>query len=493
MIKECSALLISPYTINSRYPIYMPSENLGIAYLTSFMRKNGINVDILDANMLEITADEICNYFSCDDYNLIGISVSSSLLIDESIRIANVIKKLNNDIHITLGGHFATFNHIDILKIFKNINSVIRYDGEETILELINNLHNNNFKSIKGLTYRDIDGRINVNINRELINNLDILPWPARDTLNYIKKLNHPWPTQITSSRGCYGSCSFCDIKAFYGRYWRCRSAIDVVNEVEYLHKEYGSKLFRFTDDEFIGPHSIGVKRVEEISKELIKRNIKVELMIDARVQSIERRLFELLKKAGVTSCLVGVESGVDRVLKLYNKGTNVKKIIDAINLLKEIGIKLDLAFIMFDPRMTFNELIENYYFLKEHNILSVESLNSWLWPLDGTQIRKELIKDKLIKIESINNINYRFIDLNVEKVFRYIDKCKEITFDLEKELFKIKKHSYLNTSNQELISNNYLNLWINIFELCINNPDINDFSFPIKVSKSILNQIKVN
>lgn len=469
----------------------MPSENLGLAYIGSYMKKNGIKVDILDANMLEISAKRINKYFDYKKYILIGIGVSSNLLIYEAIEIAQEIKKLNKNIHITIGGHFASFQHYEILKNYINIDSVVRKDGEETIVELVDSLYiGAELKNINGLSYRDHNGNIIVNIDRELIADLNKIPWPSRDSLNYLQELGHSWPTQITSSRGCYGNCSFCDIRAFYGRSWRGRSAIDVVNEIEYLHNRFGSKMFRFTDDEFIGPKPHGVKRAEKIANELIKRNIKVELMIDARVQAVEKKLFRLLKKAGVTNCLVGIESGVDRILKLYNKGTSVAKNIYAIEILKDIGIRIDLAYIMFDPRLTLQELNQNYQFIKENDIITTESLKSWLWPLDGTPIRRQLIDEGLINLRPFNNYSYNFLDPYVDHIFRFIEKCKEITFELERKLFLSKKHLLLNEIEFENVSKKNLNLWINIFESCLSNPEISDVNGIVKKTKSIINQI---
>ncbi|ETR70220.1 MAG: radical SAM protein [Candidatus Magnetoglobus multicellularis str. Araruama] len=295
-------------------------------------------------------------------------------------------------------------------------------------------------QNINGLSYRNELGEIITNQARALIEDLDKLPYPARDTLEYVKECGHSWPTQISSSRGCYGNCAFCDIRSFYNKKWRARDAVKVVDEMAWLNKKFMSKIFRFTDDEFIGPKPHGLERARQIAHEIIKRRMDIELMIDARALTVEKELFQLLKDAGTIDCLIGIESGVDRILKLYNKGASVSNNIRAIKVIKDLGINLNLAFIMFDPRMNFNELRQNYQFLVDYDIVTIDSLRSWLWPLFGTPLIEQLKSQDLLLEETLCDITYRFIDNSVEAVFNIISHCTRISFPLDRFLFKVRK-----------------------------------------------------
>lgn len=438
--------------------------------------------------MQEWKSERIISEANITEYGLVGIGVSSYLLLDEAINISERIKKVNSACHINIGGHFATFQAQKILETEANIDSVVMRDGEETMFSLAKNLsEKKSLSGIPGLCFRDGLGNIITNEQRSLVNNLDSLPWPARDTLAYLKDMNHSWPTQISSSRGCYGNCTYCDMSNFYGRSWRARSAKDVVDEIEYLNKKYGSILFRFSDDEFIGPKPDGPKRAREIAKEILKRNLAVKLMIDARAQAVDRELFSLLKQAGVVDCLIGIESGVERILKLYHKGMTVKDNLRAIQILKDLGISLNLAFIMIDPRMTFEELKENYRFLKENDIVTSYSLKSWLWPLHGTSIIGELKSQGLLKNEGLGKIEYNFIDSEVEKIFYTIDKCKEYCYSLNREIFICTKHGLLSEKDLEKVMENEKLLWIEIFESILEDPLWNDYEYVrIKVESQI-------
>ena len=414
-------LLIAPYFVNSEYPTYLPSENLGLGYIAAFLRKNDIDVDILDANMQSIKSENILEYLDLDKYFLIGISSSFQQLLDESVIIANKIKEVKPDIHVTIGGHFPTFEHYNILKKYKCFDSVSRGDGEFSITELALKLENNeNILNIDGMSFLE-NSEIIINKDRKLVN-LDVLPWPARDTLTYVMNHNHNWATQLTTSRGCYGNCLFCDIRAFYKGCWRARDYMDVVDEIEYLINTYGCSTFRFTDDEFLGPNPQGPERARKFAQEIIRRDIKANFMISARAEDVNEELFTLLAQAGVNDCLIGVESGVDRILKLYNKKTTVQQNQDCIDILRKLNIKLNLAYIMIDPRMTIEELKQNYEFLKRNDIITIDSLRSHFWPLYGTPALKQFESDNLIKSRSINKVEYYFVDKEVEYVFNKIN-----------------------------------------------------------------------
>jgi len=479
MTTNLKILLIAPFYEDYKYPIFMPSENLGLAYISSFLQEHSIPVDIYDAQMLGFDSKKLLSEKDISNYNIIGIGCSSYLLLEETMSLTNEIKIKYPKIHITVGGHFATFQHEELLKYNINIDSVVRGEGEETMLELVNAIAiNDNLSKVKGLSYRHSSGEIVVNQDRPFLENLDRLPFPNRDTLIYIKEHGHTWPTQISTSRGCYANCTFCDIRAFYGIKWRGRSPVNVVDELEYLNKKFQSKKFRVSDDEFLGPKENGVERAIAIANEIIRRKIDIEIMISARANMVEVNLFKLLKKAGVVSCLIGVESAIDRILKLYHKGNQVEHNLKAIRILQELNINLNLAFIMFDPRMTFIELQQNYIFLKRNNIITPNSLKSYLAPFHGTTVYEELKSGGLLGPKTLGELTYKFKDQRVGSVFEFITQCKKLTYPLEKMVFEIKKSGRFNEKDLNEIRVTNKQMWTDIFEAALKNPEANEYSW---------------
>lgn len=463
-----NVLLISPSFEDPRFPLYLPSENLGLGYLASVLRSKDIPVEILDANMIGLKAPSLIAAAKAETYQVVGVSVPFQTAIDEAFRIVSSVREAWPNAHICVGGHFPTFRHEEILLANLEVDSVVRGDGEQTLLELVEHLSSGaSLKSVLGLTFRESKG-ITVNLPRPPLSDLDTLPWPARDSLNYIRRLGHPWPTQLSSCRGCFANCAFCDIRSFYSQSWRARSPEALVDEIQYLVENFGSKIFRFTDDEFIGPRGggpiHGPKRAAAIAQEVISRGLKIGLMIDARPEAVQPDLFALLRDAGTFDCLVGVESGVDRILRLYTKGATVEKNLRAISILRDLDISLNLGFIMFDPRMTFDELLANYRFLIDSKVVTANALRSYLWPLYGTRIIQQLEDDGLVVSRTLGDLKYRFRDPRVGKVFDTIQRCARLTFEFDWSLYQARKNRAVTRDKERYLEATYLALWVEIF-----------------------------
>lgn len=470
--EKMDVLLVNPCGMDPRYPLYMPSENLGLCYLASFLRENGHTVQIDDLNLTETWHSDSEYFEQLENYALVGISASSHMLVWETMALAKQYKEKLPSAHVTVGGHFATFQHKSLLSECKAIDSVVRGDGEQIILELADALTADHpLGDIQGLSFNTGSGEVVANQPRTALADLDHLPWPSRDTLGQIAKRGHAWATQICSSRGCYANCSFCDIRAFYGPNWRARSAEDVVAEIEHLYNEFGSTLFRFTDDEFLGTSKHGMPRAERIADLLIEKDLPIELMIDARAPSVKLELFEKLRRAGAVDCLIGIESGTDRILKLYHKGATVEKNIEAINVLKQTGMSLNLAFIMFDPRMTFAELEQNFRFLEAQDITTVDSLGSWLWPLHGTPAMKEIRELGLVINENLEGLTYSFMDPRVGLVFDAVSRLKEIGKRLDLELFRARRDAQRPIAEIARAEDAKLKLWKATFQSLLQDP----------------------
>jgi radical SAM superfamily enzyme YgiQ (UPF0313 family) len=470
----------------------MPTvENLGIAYLAACLRKNGIEADILDASISEVTHKQLLNSLPKKEYDIVGISASPQVLITEAIKIAYEIKTAFPECHIVVGGHFPTMAHHKILTETPCIDSVVRGEGETTLLDLVRALGNKkSLETVAGLSYRNPAGQIMVNGPRMLHDDLDALPWPVRDTLLQMKNLGHTWISQVSYSRGCFGNCSFCDIIKFYGSKRRTRSAKNLVDEIAYL-RQLGCKDFRFADDESIGPSSASKVNIKSMALEILKRGLDVRYGIDSRATSVDPELFKLLKESGLELCFIGIESGVDRLLKLYNKGITVEQNIMAINLLKEAGVKLELGFVMFDPRMDFQELRQNYQFLKNNDLITLMGLRNWVQPLYGTRIVSQLKEQRLISRESLAEIEYFFVDEKVAKVFRFICRCAFLLQNVEHELYLSEKLVRFSETRQLALEKRHLGVWQEIFETAIENPGSNDFGWVEKQANALLQAIK--
>ncbi len=477
-------LLVAPFFEELGYPLYFPSENLGLGYLAAVLREEGVETDIVDANMLGLRAEDLPAHLGARRYDVVGVAIPFQGAVGEARRLARVAADTWPAAHVTAGGHFPTFAHVALLREDRFIRSVVRQDGEDTLRDLVLALDaGRDPEAVAGLSFKDSSGRIVVNPPRPFRADLDTLPWPARDTLRRVEEVGHLWPTQICSCRGCYAACTFCDISEFYARSWRARDPIRVVDEIEHLHREFGSRVFRFSDDQFVGPpvgedSRDGPGRARRIAREVIERGLDVELMISARDELVTPDLFADLAAAGVVDCLVGVESGVDRILELYHKQCTVRDNEEAIRCLREVGIRPRIAFIMFDPRMTLAELRANFDFLVRNGVAGTDALRSRLWPLVGTPLVVELRRQGLVTEESLGHVGYRFADAEVGRIFGAVTECARRSFAVEQALFHAQRDGALGAAEAESLLESLRVTWVGIFGECLGGATPSDLDF---------------
>ena len=289
-------------------------ENLGIGYLAAYLRDKGYSVKIIDAWLEELSDEKFLEILGdCGKPLLVGFSCYQTN-IEKTIEIAKFIKaKL--DIPILCGGFGPTFNPEYFLN--NGIDYVIRGEGEEAIVELCDYLNGSEIKKceIKNLSYRR-EKDIKHNEIRSLIKNLDDLPFPARDTMNYsIKKKS---TIHLMTSRGCQGGCVFCSVIAFFrqapGEFWRGRSIENIVDEIENLYKA-GVKHIKIIDDSFIEKER-NRKWCKKFADTLESRKIKMTFRASIRADRVEEEILKELKRAGFFSFSCGIENASKTALK---------------------------------------------------------------------------------------------------------------------------------------------------------------------------------
>lgn len=401
-------------------------ENLGLAYLKSFVSSIDFVVDIIDGYLFNIDVESIIETVIKDqDCKILGLSPYISSL-KQSIYISSLVKKKRPDIHICWGGHLATFSANELLSANKFINSIVMGEGEKTFLELVIKIKNNEtLENVKGLTFTNILGEVVVNPSRDLIENLDILPFP--DRFGSIKSYETGSLVQISGSRGCYGNCSFCSINSIYrlsnGKTWRGRSPKNIVNEIIELNNKYNFSHFKFVDDSFFGPEIDWRERGLEIADGIIKSGLKIKFRISIRANNVDEFVFSKMKEAGLYAVSIGVESGSQRMLNTFNKGLTVKQNTEALNILKKLKIITLMGFIGFDPYITIDEIEENIIFLEENSFAVTDIISKPLFVHSNDAITKKLLADNLITGRDFPNYQYRIVDKKAGLIFKLIEK----------------------------------------------------------------------
>ena len=339
-------------------------ENLSTRYLAAVLRQHGYSVELASFS----TADEmdaVVEYALSAQPRLVGLSIIFQYRAPEFLELAAELRNALPEAHITTGGHFATFAAADLLRDYAALDSVVRGEGELTLLELVRRLDSpETWHTILGFSFRR-DGRVVENPPRPLIADLDSLPFPARDTppQHHLGIGFSP----IVGSRGCFRDCAFCSIHSFYGAsqgpLQRFRSVPNLVDEMDMLYHNYGVRFFVFNDDEWFPSGPARLARTAALERELRQRKLDLIMSIKCRADDVVEDLFRRLMDMGVVRAYVGVESGSDHSLRTLNKRTTVAQNRQALEVLHRVGMLADFGLIFFDPDSTVEDVRANLDF----------------------------------------------------------------------------------------------------------------------------------
>lgn len=342
-------------------------SNLGVGYMSAVLNQAGIENRMID---FRLPNEKILADLKRSEPLVVGFSVIYEGFIEEFAILAKLLRSGGINCHFTAGGHYASLRPEELLNLIPEIDSVIRFEGEDTLLELVNCLKSGkDWKSIRSIAYKD-DHRIIKTALRPLEHDLDRHPFPLRPPLReyaYGKKY-----AAIIAGRGCINNCSYCNAREFYmtpsGPAKRIRNSEMVVREMEYLHREENCSIYIFQDDDFPIKARGDNAWIKSFCDELRKRGLYDRILwkINCRPDEIDADTLELTRQCGLYLMFIGLEDGTDEGLARLNKRTTVAANLECIELLKSTGTGFDYGFMMFQPDTTHASLTKNLEFLRK-------------------------------------------------------------------------------------------------------------------------------
>jgi len=363
-------LLINPPSSNlilTNLPEAIAQEDtmppLGLMYLAAYLEKHTSHqVKILDCLIEKIDFRQLKERIEQEKPDLVGITTLTFTLIDV-LKTAKITKQIDQNIKIVLGGPHVNIYPQETLN-FPEVDFLVLGEGEEPIKDLLDNLNQTeNLYKLKGIAFKDGDKIINPG-PRELIQDLDSLPFPARHLVpnqKYSSVLSENNPvTTMFSSRGCPFRCLFCN-RAHLGKVFRARSAKNVVDEMEECKKMGIGEIFIY-DDTF----TIDRQRILDVCSEIKKRNLAINWDIRARVDTVDQETLKKMKKAGCQRIHYGVEAGTQKILNVLRKGITLEQAETAFSLSKKIGIQTLAYFMIGSPRETKKDILQTIKFAKK-------------------------------------------------------------------------------------------------------------------------------
>jgi len=314
---------------------------LGILYLATVLKERGIEVSVLDQPGKGFTIEETVKWIQKEDPDILGFSTFSTSGRTAAL-VSDEVKKKKPSTVTVFGNYYATFNSERILRKYPSVDIIVRGEGENTVIDLVNCLkHKGKLKEVSGITFRN-NNRIVSTLDRPLIKDLDSLPFPERELIDVeyhsaivganvaTKKF-----TSIVSSRGCVYKCRFCSCRKFARNTWRPRS--------------------------------------------------------------VQNAMLREIAKAGCKVLYFGIESANQRILNYYDKQTTPQQSKTAVKKARKAGIDVIIgSFIVGAPDETREEIQNTIEFAKQNPIDFPQFNILGVYP--GTDIWNEFEMKGLLK-----------------------------------------------------------------------------------------------
>lgn len=353
----CSVLLIG----------FQDQDNLGLRYLLSSVRKAGFagRIESYDADP-EAVAELVARLRP----DVIGFSLIFQYMSPAFARIIQTLRARGCRAHVTIGGHYPSFDFAEVLQRIPGADSIVRFEGEATLVELMQRLsRGEDWRDVAGLAYRR-GAEVVANPLRPALDDLDRLPLPDRADIDYAAQ---DLPTaSVLGSRGCPWDCSFCSIRPFYeaqgGKLRRLRAPAAVVEEMRQLHVERGVKVFLFQDDDFLATGRRARQWAEDIAGGVIAAGLKgkIAFKISCRADEVKTETMAKLVEAGLTHVYMGVENGDEQGLVNMNKMMKPHHPLEAAEVLRSLGLSFDFGFMLLEPYSTLATVRNNIAFLDQ-------------------------------------------------------------------------------------------------------------------------------
>ncbi|MBI1808027.1 MAG: B12-binding domain-containing radical SAM protein [Ignavibacteria bacterium] len=327
----------------------MPYAPLGTLYAASVLRAQGYACTLSDS-MLSENEQEILLHIQNDSPKIVVIydddfNYLTKMCLRRMRQAAFTITRIAKEHGCTVVVHSSdsTDNVEEYLE--RGADFVIVGEGEFTLAELTNQLlrsQQQSWRSINGLAYRE-DGSIQRNPKRDVLHDLDTLPFPAWDLVS-VENYRHVWKKRhkyfsmnIVTTRGCPFHCNWC-AKPIYGQVYHSHSPEYIAEEMEMLKRDYKPDHLWFCDDIF------GLKPgwVPTFADVLLRKRASIPFKCLSRADLLlKEETIRHLARAGCQTVWIGAESGSQRVLDAMEKGTTIEQIYSSTKLLHENGIRV--------------------------------------------------------------------------------------------------------------------------------------------------------
>lgn len=417
------------------------TQPLGLCYIASVLEKEH-QVTIINAQeysdpieengykRIGLSTHKIVQKIIETKPDIVGISCPLSIMWNDVVGISRLLRQEYDCIQVIGGFQPSAFPEICLADSCADY--VIAGEGE--------------------IAFQDIvDGKVKEKIvKRQLITDLDTIPFPARHLVNMEKYIEVSMAqgsqkrkryTTVVTSRGCVNNCTFCSSKVVWSRKWRARSAENVVAEIEHLKEKYNINEIHFEDDNI----SLDKKRMNKICDLIIEKDLDISWTMPNGIASgtLDKDTILKMKKSGCYQLNFGIESGNNHILKnVIKKNMDLNHTKEVIQWTKDAGIFSHAFFILGFPGETKEMIYDSLAYAKE------SGLDSAFWNIATPYPATELYEMMNVNIDFKDFNKLRGCDNALGSDVLSADELKAIQKDINRQFFKYGIKKQMNPMN---------------------------------------------
>ena len=397
-------------------------ENLSVRYPAAALIQAGHAIEIAPFSAPKDTG-QVLKQIKKFRPGLIAISIAFQSKAPAFFDLIRKIRAAGFSGHITVGGHFPTFEYRKILEAKMGIESVVRFEGEQALVELAEFLDGKrDLSSVTNLVYW-VGSTIRENPTTDHFPDLDALPFPVRNDRPQVR-LGGNFATLVASRGYWHSACAYCCIGAYHarkkGQRHALRSVDNIAGEIAWLYHKQGVRLFQFHDDNFLQEKEAdNIARLDGLMAALEREKVDYDstaFFINARPDSITKEVATRLWKAGVVGVFLSVENATRSGVEALIRGSKLHHTDRAFELLLLHGIIVTYNLLIFHPDATLEEINDNLLFIKNHLSFPFDFGRAEV--VAGSPLERRVMNEGLVR-GSWPNWDYRIKDPLVDQMFR--------------------------------------------------------------------------
>lgn len=425
-------LLIMPYNSDLIHAVSLP---LGLISIATNLKQNGYDVKICDMSVSHVKIEKVFDNYMPD---VIGISLMSVKHLNGAMYVSKKLHK--KSVPIIWGGPFCDIAETNIILNYKYVNCISFCEGEETWIDIVQSLEKGEgFDNIKGIAFRNAEGKIIVNPEREFVDltALPMLDYSLVDVKAYSQYLYGCKNLMyVYLSKGCPSKCTFCANQITHRCTYRRRSLEQFMKETEILVNEYGVDGLYFCDEVCF----LTKEQVYDVCDAFEKSGLKFHWGFQTRIGFLSEKEFQRCYDCGCRWVDFGVESGNKEQLRIMKKAIPYDQIIPTFDICDKIGLISLANFIIGLPGETEDQLMDTVSIANRIKATQCSFLQFCVSP--KTEMGKMAIESKAYQHPIATLRDYKKIDFFLSKTDNFSNiKRKELeivqSYYLWKAIFK--------------------------------------------------------